>query len=165
MNMVGPQASLEIHGPRAGRVEDAIDTLDAIETAYNVIYFTNIQLDWICYFVQREALDPNVFMWPLNMLRSSEDIRQFILPEDVLEIGVVKFESPGFWEFLGALNPLDQIRQFISDRHERSKDIEYRNAAEKKNLNWIMSGWRQRFFQTKSKCSKKLDILKNRSEA
>ena len=31
-------------------------------------------------------------------------------------------ESPGFWEFLGSLNPLEVIRRYLNDRHERAKD-------------------------------------------
>jgi hypothetical protein len=47
----------------------------------------------------------------------------------------VTLSSPGFWEFLGKLNPLEVIRQYLTDRHEQRKDREYREAAEKNKLN------------------------------
>lgn len=28
-------------------------------------------------------------------------------------------ESPGFWHFLGGLNPLETIRRYLEDRHQR----------------------------------------------
>jgi hypothetical protein len=35
---------------------------------------------------------------------------------------------------LGALNPLEVLRQYLSDRHERRKDREYRESAEQRRL-------------------------------
>ncbi|MFD3499840.1 hypothetical protein [Streptomyces sp. NPDC058678] len=43
-------------------------------------------------------------------------------------------DSPGVWEFLGVLNPLQQIREYLNDRHERKKDYSYRNETEKRQL-------------------------------
>ncbi|MFD8328818.1 hypothetical protein [Streptomyces lydicus] len=45
-----------------------------------------------------------------------------------------KLESPGFLEFLGALNPLECIRRYLCDRHARRQDKEYREPAEKRGL-------------------------------
>ncbi len=42
--------------------------------------------------------------------------------------------SPGFWEFAGSLNPLETLRKYLSDRHERSKDRKYREAAEAERM-------------------------------
>ncbi|EOW4146845.1 hypothetical protein ACOW9W_004154 [Vibrio parahaemolyticus] len=55
-------------------------------------------------------------------------------PEHYLEIIGVEFHSPGFWEFLGKLNPLEVLRQYLNDRHERKKDEDYRNVLEKEKL-------------------------------
>jgi hypothetical protein len=57
-----------------------------------------------------------------------------VLPEDRLRVHAVSVQSPGFWEFLGALNPLETIRKYLSDRHERKKDNAYRNTAEAERL-------------------------------
>jgi hypothetical protein len=35
---------------------------------------------------------------------------------------------------LGALNPLEVLRKYLSDRHERRKDGEYRETAERRKL-------------------------------
>ncbi|MBL0316697.1 MAG: hypothetical protein IPP69_13260 [Flavobacteriales bacterium] len=35
-------------------------------------------------------------------------------------------------EFLGSLNPLEQVREYLKDRHERKKDNEYKSEIEKK---------------------------------
>ena len=45
-----------------------------------------------------------------------------------------RIESPGFWEFLGALNPLQQIREYLNGRHKRRQDREYRETAEQERL-------------------------------
>lgn len=53
---------------------------------------------------------------------------------DPLVVLSVEIHSPGFWEFLGGLNPLEQIRKYLNDRHERIKDETYRNAEEHRKL-------------------------------
>jgi len=55
-------------------------------------------------------------------------------PKDLLEIASFSIHSPGFWEVLGGLNPLQQIREYLNDRHKRRQDREFREAAEKKKL-------------------------------
>ena len=42
----------------------------------------------------------------------------------------VQSRSPGFWEFLGALNLFEVMRHYLQDRHERRKDRSYREADE-----------------------------------
>ncbi|UUY01579.1 hypothetical protein LRS13_12625 [Svornostia abyssi] len=56
------------------------------------------------------------------------------VPAAPLVISRVVLESPGFWEFVGTLNPLEVIRQYLNDRHERKKDNEYRSSAERERL-------------------------------
>jgi hypothetical protein len=46
----------------------------------------------------------------------------------------VALQSPGFWDFVGKLNPLEVIRLYLNDRHERRKDREYREDAEREKL-------------------------------
>jgi hypothetical protein len=41
--------------------------------------------------------------------------------------------SPCFLDFLGSLNPFQQIREYLKDRHERKKDNCYRNRQEEIN--------------------------------
>lgn len=63
-------------------------------------------------------------------LQSKINIDKIILPSERLIISKVNIQSPGFWEVLGSLNPLQQIREYIKDRHERKKDQKYRSRQE-----------------------------------
>ena len=63
-------------------------------------------------------------------LQSKLDIDKIVLPADRLSISKVNIQSPGFWEFFGSLNPLQQIREYLNDRHERNKDKKYRSRQE-----------------------------------
>lgn len=51
-----------------------------------------------------------------------------------LMVETVQFSSPGFWEFLGSINPLEVIRTYLNDRHERKKDLEWRNILIKRKM-------------------------------
>ena len=68
----------------------------------------------------------------LGLLPPIKGMRRIRLqPEYWLEVTAVSFASPGFWEFLGSLNPLRELSEFRKDRHERRKDREWREATEK----------------------------------
>ncbi len=69
-----------------------------------------------------------------NLIEIQQNIHidRIVLPSDRLLISKVNIQSPGFWEVLGTLNPLQQIREYINDRHERKKDNQYRCRQEKK---------------------------------
>lgn len=54
-----------------------------------------------------------------------------IYPEDQLELARISIQSPGWVELLGSLNPLQQLREYLKDRHERNKDRAWRSDAEK----------------------------------
>ncbi len=56
---------------------------------------------------------------------------QAVPPNDWLEITAISVASPGFFEMLGAWNPLQQIREYLKDRHERTKDHYWRTATER----------------------------------
>lgn len=56
---------------------------------------------------------------------------QFAYP---LELKGAVFQSPGFWEFIGKLDPLKHIREYLNERHNRKKDNNYRNKYEEKEL-------------------------------
>lgn len=44
------------------------------------------------------------------------------------------FTSPGFFDFLGKLNPLEVLREFLNDRHRRRQDRDYRERMEEEKL-------------------------------
>lgn len=58
----------------------------------------------------------------------------YLYKEDQLVLKQVELHSPGFWEFLGKINPLEVIRVYLNDRHERNKDCSYKNSAEEERL-------------------------------
>ena len=89
-----------------------------------------------------------------KLLKETE-ITRLILPEDRLIITKVNIQSPGFWEFLGNLNPLQQIREYLKDCHERKKDNAYRNRQEEIKAEQEIEEKEIEIIQ------KKIEILKN----
>ena len=67
----------------------------------------------------------------IRVIRRPENV---ILPEDRLTVHSIVIQSPGFWEFLGSANVLETIRKYLSDRHDRKKDKEYRSRLEKEKI-------------------------------
>lgn len=57
--------------------------------------------------------------------------QRMIYPSDQLEISRISIQSPGWVELVGSLNPLQQLREYLKDRHERKKDRDWRGRAEK----------------------------------
>ena len=86
--------------------------------------FYEMLFEEYAFIRQKDAL-PN-----LLELQSKIDIAKIVLPSDRLFISKVNVQSPGFWEVCGSLNPLNQIREYIKDRHERKKDDQYRSRQE-----------------------------------
>lgn len=63
-----------------------------------------------------------------------EEIALLVPKSQQLVLSGVVLQSPGFWEFVGKLNPLEVLRQYLNDRHERRKDRNYREGAEQRRL-------------------------------
>ena len=57
--------------------------------------------------------------WP----PTAEEVASFVPRTEQLILSAVSLTSPGFWEFLGTLNPLDVLRKYLNDRHERRKRL------------------------------------------
>ena len=64
-----------------------------------------------------------------NRPLSASDDATPTLAEIPLELSAVRFTSPGFWEFMGGMFPLETIRKYLNDRHERKRDSEWRDDA------------------------------------
>lgn len=60
--------------------------------------------------------------------------REELYPSHDLVLARASFRSPGFWEFIGNLNPLKIICDYLQQRHERLKDNQYRNRAEEEKM-------------------------------
>jgi hypothetical protein len=136
--------SLRIFTKRAGTVAEIVGFLQDVEAAYNRIF---LFFSFVDFFADREGFFRWRYFWrewrefgfpppfwaPFVGFPQIEFLES-ILPEYKLEVKRIQIESPGFWEFLGALNPLQQIREYLNDRHKRRQDREYREQAERERL-------------------------------
>ncbi|UJB73211.1 hypothetical protein HRE53_32115 (plasmid) [Acaryochloris sp. 'Moss Beach'] len=68
--------------------------------------------------------------WP----PTSKKVAAMVPEADRLKLIGIELHSPGFWDFLGKLSPLEVLRQYLNDRHERQKDHEFRSPAETRKL-------------------------------
>lgn len=124
--------NLRINALRAGTVSELVGLLEATEAAYNGLYTLTLAL----------GVDPlrrlrRGYPWAYGyqLARDTGPLdRELIPPRDRLVIARVSIESPGFWEVLGQLNPLQQLREYLNDRHRRRQDREYRELAEQERL-------------------------------
>ena len=109
--------------------ESAIDNLERIyHHDFPFLPYPIVPLYWLPLKPRRVVRYARV--WPPTM----EEISSLVPYSEQLILSAVKLTSPGFWEFLGKINPLEVIRQYLNDRHERRKDREYRESAEKRRL-------------------------------
>ena len=127
--------ALRVKSERLGEVTEVVGYLQNMETAYNHIFAFDLIVQ-----EAKERYSEEPFFWGRSRRRASRTIRQIrdsssvVLPEDRLRLRAVSVQSPGFWDFLGALNPLETLRKYLAERHERKKDLAYRNAAEAERL-------------------------------
>ncbi len=127
----GQKRVLRIDGPRLGQVGEIIDLLKDIESAYNSLYvFESLvaSLETSHRPYGYGSSSPKFTLVPRGKVSG------FLLPEDRLLLHRIEFRSPGGWEFLGSLNPLEVLRKWCTDRHERRKDAEYREAHESEKM-------------------------------
>jgi hypothetical protein len=146
---------LRVHAPSGTLLTDFRESLEAVEQAYNSLYVLETALDGLVddltapavfFGMPRGRNRPIVvgfpfrpMLGPLQILQaswppSSHLIMSLVPNEDRLFFEGARFESPGFWEAIGVLNPLETIRRFLNDRHERRKDEDFRNAHERRKF-------------------------------
>ncbi len=131
--------SLRIKAEKLGTVSEVTTLLNDLEFVYNSIY----SFDFFVETIRRERIykkDKKPFFrlkeYYKNTLpnlinfQNEIDISSIVLPSDKLYISKVNIQSPGFWEVLGVLNPLQHIKEYLQDRHERKKDKQYRSRQE-----------------------------------
>lgn len=84
-----------------------------------------------------------------------------IVNKKIIILNSVNMNSPGIWEFLANLNPLEVIRKYLSDRHERGKDHSFRNEIEckKEESKIINQNLRNQILETEI-IDKKIDIMR-----
>ena len=142
------QGKIRIHGHGEIEVELVEEYLADLRHAYDSLLVFESVMDGFKR-VSREFPFPFypiglMYGWPLGPRRAVRYVRDWpptvdevssLVPHsEQLVLSAVKLSSPGFWEFLGKLNPLEVMRQYLNDRHERRKDREYRESAEERRL-------------------------------
>lgn len=135
-----PTTSLRIELIRSGPTAEFSGFLSAFETAY--VHVSSFH-SWV------KDVEENLEDWTdwehyTNGMRRVTRIPEGWSPELPPDIfgrvdfplynSATGFASPGFWEFFGALNPLETIRKYIAERHERVKDRDWRDQLEAQKL-------------------------------
>jgi len=119
---------LRLAAPRSGTVVETADYLFTLDSCYRHLSAFH---EWIDDVTEGEwrrwGPFPAFWLPPLSPDVLAET-------EPVIRIAAVQLGSPGFWEFLGALNPLETIRKYLVDRNERRKDREWREPLEAERL-------------------------------
>jgi hypothetical protein len=148
------KARLIVNGEGEFEVERVIAFLSDIQSAYNSIFAFEIIMAGLWqadpYFPYPGSAQLPLFLgssavfvsrrrgsglrlagdWP----PAPERINSLVPLGDRLVLDAVRIASPGAWEFLGSLNPLEVARRYLNDRHERRKDREWRENAEERRM-------------------------------
>ena len=128
-------ATFTLNTPADLSVKEAILSLQRFEIAYNRICRFNVKLV--------RVLEEYDFADSDELTASPLDYRRLItssvsdrgIPQHArLGIHRVSINSPGIWEFIGKLSPLQTLLDYLQQRHERKKDNEYRNELEKEKM-------------------------------
>ena len=115
LNMTRDHRTIKILADRAGTVKELTNYLTDLENAYNSLHAFNRFLD---YFHQESRSNRRMihficeFGIPLNSSLKLDNSSDLIKPVDRLVISRISIQSPGFWEIVGSLNPLQQIREY-----------------------------------------------------
>lgn len=127
------RAFLKIYGHGEIVSSHAVEFLDAVTFCYNSL----VALEHALAAYERHPrwrYFPDELYAPIQFPMLLEPVAKYVPSGSALILQATTLSSPGFWEFLGRLNPLEQIRLYLNDRHERAKDHDYRNAAEAERL-------------------------------
>jgi hypothetical protein len=90
--------------------------------------------------------------WP----PTPESVSALVPPQGHLILSSVRLGSPGYWEFVAKLNPLEVFRQYLQDRHERRKDREYREGQEARRMDLENQLLENRIISERVEIAKKL---------
>jgi hypothetical protein len=127
------RGTVRINIQRGATVVEFKSFLDDLEHAYLAIHALPSRREWR-NLRHRFEFPPEFF--PIdafgNRYADAERYRsEDTYPPDQLEIAKIKIQSPGWIELVASFNPLQQIREYLKDRHERKKDKEWRWDSEK----------------------------------
>jgi hypothetical protein len=132
------QAQFRIYGHGHVEVKYTAEFLADLERAYDSLFLFESIVEDVSrlprYLDRWSLVDPIQLQWSLLNSRPPADVVAGVPFQERLVLAGVRLNSPGFWDFLGALNPLEVIRKYLSDRHERLQDRDYRESAEQRRL-------------------------------
>jgi hypothetical protein len=139
------QASLRVYGHGQVEVELVAAYLGDLKHAYDSVFMFETLVDsmWRASREYASLWPPQglVLGWPPTSRRTvhewaptANEVASAVPRAEQLVLLAVSVASPGFWEFLGTLNPLEVLRRYLNDRHERRKDREYRESAEARRM-------------------------------
>ena len=130
--------ALKIRALRGGTVTELTDFLSDFEAAYVRLYEFEQNLLTRDQFRRRSRylreFDYVFGPAPEVVIQSQGLSPLSIVPSRRLLVSKISIASPGFWEFIGSLNPLLQLREYLNDRHRRRQDQQYREQAERERL-------------------------------
>jgi len=138
---------LRISSEGGVRLFEVGELLKAIENAYNGTLIFQQTLDalrrWERGFRHFPEAPPLLGFWP-SLLVAGKRGKPVLLAKDSFDSLVsrphrlvlvrVQLKSPGSWDIAGIGAALEVVRKFLSDRHERRKDREYREPLERERL-------------------------------
>jgi hypothetical protein len=139
---------LRVHGQAEAEVELVIAYLVDLQHAYDSLVVLGDTLDRLGQDLR--GLQPSYYrlamvgVWPFGPRRrlaygsmwelTHEQIASLVPQSEQLILSSVQLTSPGFWQFNGLGEALETIRKYLNDRHDRRKDKEYRESAERRRL-------------------------------
>ena len=135
--MADDAGRLIIIANRGGTIGEISGFLTDLENAYIALYSFD-QLWFSRSLLHRFPLEFLIELgypyFPLGHSGHAPIDADMLPPDARLTLQRVRIESPGIWEFAASLNPLQQIREYLNDRHRRRQDREYREESEKERL-------------------------------
>lgn|GEM_PF-3573772 len=126
--------ALRIHGDNDALVGDISSFLQNLERAYNSAYVLDSIIEE-AEELSRMGTAPTIplrnQLWMLWWPPTPEKVASMVPKADRLRFSSVESHSPGCWNFLGKLNPLDVIQQYLN---RRQQDREYGSSANARSL-------------------------------
>ena len=130
------QAHLKIYGHGKVEIELVVSYLADLKYAYDGVSVFLSEVDTLRRSARDLPFPPYPFWNPrvgryVREIPTPERVASFVPRAEQIVLDSVQLNSPGFWEFMGSLNPLEVLRKYLNDRHERRKDHDYRESAER----------------------------------
>lgn len=135
--MAEERGTLVIVAKRGGSIAEITSFLSDLEDAYIALYtfhrlwLPERLLDRLPSRLWLELGYPHAVFGHTGYTPLTVDL---VPPDARITLERVKIASPGTWEFVASLNPLQQIREYLNDRHQRRQDRAYREQSERTRL-------------------------------